>query len=40
MTKCERCWENNPAEVHTCMPWYHFTREQKIEAIYDKLAEV
>ncbi len=22
--RCKRCWEINPAEVHTCTQWHHY----------------
>ena len=34
MTKCKRCWKQNPAEIHTCTPWFHFTKNEKIDEIY------
>lgn len=26
MTQCQRCWKTNPAEIHTCTPWYYFEK--------------
>ena len=37
MNKCPRCWENNPAEVHTCTPWYYFTEHDKLEFLAYKI---
>lgn len=37
MNKCNRCWENNPAEVHTCTPWYHFSEHEKLKVICDTI---
>lgn len=31
--RCGRCWKENPAEIHTCTPKYHMSKEESI--IYD-----
>lgn len=37
--KCKTCWKVNPAEIHTCTPGLYFSREEKIDAIYEKIAD-
>jgi len=38
MTKCKRCWKENPAEIHTCTTWFYFSKQEKIDAIYEEIA--
>ena len=37
MTKCPTCWENNPAEIHTCTPWLYMNEHEKLKIIIDKI---
>ena len=45
MNRCKTCWKkytlknSNDYNIHTCTPWYHFTKQEKIDKIYEAMAD-
>jgi len=38
LKRCKRCWEHNPAQIHTCTTWLHFTKEEKLHIIREYIS--
>ena len=35
--RCKTCWNENPAEIHTCTPWFYFIEHEQLKWICDEI---